>query len=248
MRELLQDSRVKVNVADRYGITPLCDAASTGFLDIITWWIASGREMDLGKPGDVDRTDAIGGAKKYGKTKVVTLLERFKNDASKTRHAVRVELGLLDKLAEEMFALVVFVSDEILRHHSVTCSQVLLHCHPAPTGAPDGVVPSRGGIRQGYRTRQGERSSIQVTGKEASVVHILRQRGAKLTSPILECNPKSNSNLYLALPWGSIHPFFFPVLLTVEDMLPKSPPSPPPLPTPPPSLRPRERCVVTVAG
>lgn len=104
VRELLQDSRVKVNVADRYGITPLCDAASTGFLDIITWWIASGREMDLGKPGDVDRTDAIGGAKKKEfqedeakmkrKTEVVTLLERFKSDADKTRSEVRLELGI----------------------------------------------------------------------------------------------------------------------------------------------------------
>ena len=104
VRELLQDSRVNVNVADRYGITPLCDAASTGFLDIITWWIASGREMDLGKPGDVDRTDAIGGAKKKEfqedeakekrKTEVVTLLERFKSDAAKTRSEVRKELGI----------------------------------------------------------------------------------------------------------------------------------------------------------
>jgi len=104
VRELLQDSRVNVNVADRYGITPLCDAASTGFLDIITWWIASGREMDLGKPGDVDRTDAIGGAKKKEfqedeakekrKTEVVTLLERFKSDATKTRSEVRLELGI----------------------------------------------------------------------------------------------------------------------------------------------------------
>jgi len=59
--------------------------------------------MDLGTPGDID-TDAIGVAKKRGKTEVVTLLERFKNDASKTRHAVRVELGWYDNLAAEMFA------------------------------------------------------------------------------------------------------------------------------------------------
>ena len=71
--------------------------------------------MDLGKPGDVDRTDAIGGAKKRGRTDVATLLERFKNDATKTRHVMRAKLGLLDDLAAEMFALVVFVSDGLLQ-------------------------------------------------------------------------------------------------------------------------------------
>jgi len=71
--------------------------------------------MDLGKPGDVDRTDAIGRAKQRGRTDVATLLERFKNDATKTRHVMRAKLGLLDDLAAEMFALVVFVSDGLLQ-------------------------------------------------------------------------------------------------------------------------------------
>ena len=46
---------------------------------------------------------------------VVTLLERFKSYAAQTRHAMRVEFGLVDALAAEMFALVVFVSDEVLQ-------------------------------------------------------------------------------------------------------------------------------------
>jgi len=78
--------------------------------------------MDLGKPGDVDKTDAIGGAKKYGKTEAVTLLERFKSDPSQTRHAMRVELGLLDDLAAEMFAVIVFVSDGLLQINDTTPS------------------------------------------------------------------------------------------------------------------------------
>jgi len=94
VRELLKDSRVNVNEPAYNGWTPLWRAACNGHLDIIKWWIASGREMDLGKPGDVDKTDAIGGAKKNGKTGVVTLLERFKSDASKTRSKVRMELGI----------------------------------------------------------------------------------------------------------------------------------------------------------
>ena len=79
-RQLLKDSRVKVNERDKNGETPLRCAAYGGYLDVIKWWIASGREMDLGKPGDVDKTDAIGGAKESNKTEVVTLLERFKEN------------------------------------------------------------------------------------------------------------------------------------------------------------------------
>jgi len=93
-REMLKDSRVKVNEPNNIGQTPLYLAAHYGHLDVIKWWIASGREMDLGKPGDVDKTDAIGGAKKNGMTEVVALLERFKSDAAKTRSVVRKELGI----------------------------------------------------------------------------------------------------------------------------------------------------------
>jgi len=91
---MLKDSRVKVNEPSNDGWTPLWRAAAHGHLDIIRWWIASGREMNLGKPGDVEKTDAIGGAKKWFKKEVVTLLERFKSDAAKTRSEVRMELGI----------------------------------------------------------------------------------------------------------------------------------------------------------
>ena len=117
-REMLKDSRVKVNEPHRDGYTPLWWAASNGHLDIIKWWIASGREMDLGKPGDVDKKDAVGMAKKNGKTEVVTLLERFKSDAAQTKHFIRVDLGFIDELAAEIFALVVFVSDGLLQINS----------------------------------------------------------------------------------------------------------------------------------
>jgi len=78
--------------------------------------------MDLGTPGEADKTDVIWEAKKNGKTEVVTLLERFKSDAAKTRHAMRVELGFVDELAAEMFALVVFVSDGLLQINDTTPS------------------------------------------------------------------------------------------------------------------------------
>ena len=80
VRLLLQDQRVIVNEPSDYGRTPLWQAANRGHLDILKWWIASGREMDLWTPGD-SMTDVIGGAKKGGQTEVMTLLGRFKSDA-----------------------------------------------------------------------------------------------------------------------------------------------------------------------
>jgi len=115
VREMLKDSRVKVNQPNNAGSTPLCYAARNGHDDVIKLWIFSGRGMDMGTPGDVDRTDAIGAAKKNGHSEVVTLLERFKENPVETRHAVRVKLGFLDEMAAEMFALVVFVSDGLLQ-------------------------------------------------------------------------------------------------------------------------------------
>jgi len=94
VREMLKDSRVKVNEPDNDGFTPLWLAASLGRLDVIRWWIASGREMDFGKPGDIRETDAIGVAKRNGKAEIATLLERFKSDAANTRSEVRLELGI----------------------------------------------------------------------------------------------------------------------------------------------------------
>ena len=90
---LLQDHRVMVNEPDNDGATPLKWVACFGHLDVIKWWIASGREIDFGKPGDY-KTDAIGEAKENGETEVVILLERFKSDAAKTRSEVRKELGI----------------------------------------------------------------------------------------------------------------------------------------------------------
>jgi len=119
VRELLKDSRLKVNEPSTGGYTPLFWAALKGHLEVIKWWIASGREMDLGKPGEL-RSDAIGIAKKGGKTEVVALLERFKSYPAHTRHAMRVELGWYDEAAAEMFALVVFVSDGLLRVKDTT--------------------------------------------------------------------------------------------------------------------------------
>jgi len=81
--------------------------------------------MDLGKPGDVDRTDAIGAAKKEefwqsaaqktSKTEVATLLKRFQENPEEVRQVVRLEISWYNEAAAEIFALVVFVSDGLLQ-------------------------------------------------------------------------------------------------------------------------------------
>jgi len=114
VREMLKDSRLKVNEPGIDGCTPLWWAAADGHLDSIKWWVASGREVDLGEPEN-EKKDVILAAKTFRNSEVVILLERFKEHPEDTRHAMRVELGLLDKLAAEMFALVIFVSDGLLQ-------------------------------------------------------------------------------------------------------------------------------------
>ena len=120
VREMLKDFRVKLNDPANDGSTPLWSATRFVLLDIMKWWIGSGREIDLGKPGDVDKTDAIEVAKNWGRTEMATLLQRFKNDPAKTRHAVRLEIGWYDEAAAEIFALVVFVSDGLLQINETT--------------------------------------------------------------------------------------------------------------------------------
>ena len=76
--------------------------------------------MDLGTPGDVYKTDAISMAKKWGRPEVVTLLQRFKENPEETTHKIRVELGWYAEAAAEIFALMVFVSDELLQVNDAT--------------------------------------------------------------------------------------------------------------------------------
>ena len=91
--------------------------------EMLQWLIASGR--DLGDP-DMKGTSIFDGReytalemarllRKRERTAVVALLERFVDDPVKTRHEVRVKLGLLGELAADFFALVVFLCDDLLQ-------------------------------------------------------------------------------------------------------------------------------------
>jgi hypothetical protein len=110
-RVLLRDPRVDLAMG-KSDTSPLCMAVVSN-PELVRWWIASGREMDLGTPGD-GRTDAIASSRR-GPPWIRDLLLRFRDDPAGTRREVRVGLGLYDDMAAEVFAPVVFVSDGILR-------------------------------------------------------------------------------------------------------------------------------------
>jgi len=54
-------------------------------------------------------------AGEYKRTEVMSILGRFITHPAQTRHEVRVKLGVLDKLAAEVFALTVFLCDDLLQ-------------------------------------------------------------------------------------------------------------------------------------
>ena len=97
--------------------------------------------MDLGQPGN-EKNDAIGVAKKKGKTEVVSLLERFKANPDQTRSEIRKELGWFGEAAE-IFALVVFLCDGLAgnqRGEHDWSSKVLQDGQGAAHGAADGPL------------------------------------------------------------------------------------------------------------
>jgi len=105
---LLRDSRVNVNNADDYNHTPLKWAVIWGSIDLIEWWIASGREVE-----PVDQ--CIRTAMDRGRKMVTNLLQRMMENPKQVRHELRVKLGWYDAEAADLFALVVFLSDGLLR-------------------------------------------------------------------------------------------------------------------------------------
>lgn len=113
---LFNDSRVNVNKPNKGGYTPLYYISAGGYLNNLMWMISSDRQqcMDLGQPGDY-KTDAIRAAKLYGREKVLSLLTQFKEQPHETKHKSRLKIRWYQKCASDMFALVIFVCDDLLQ-------------------------------------------------------------------------------------------------------------------------------------
>jgi len=94
MAVCLKDPRFDVTMAHD-GCTPLWEASYNGEHEVIEWLIASGRDL-----GDVKNTKwkyldkestALEIARKMGKNEVVSLLERFIDNATQTRWQLRLK-------------------------------------------------------------------------------------------------------------------------------------------------------------
>ena len=117
---LLADPRVDPTLAGNEGQTPLWIASYYWRFDIVRWLIASGRDLgDLSAKATSDddgkKYSPLEIAIKMKRTAVVALLERYMASPAQTTHEVRVELGLPEALAAELFALTVMLCDDFLR-------------------------------------------------------------------------------------------------------------------------------------
>jgi len=96
------------------------------------WLVASGK--DLGDPNQIvfGRTcSEVAAFIHGGNLPVVSLLEKFTANPTQTRHEIRLKLGLLDKLAAELFAISVFFCDDLLQiSHTSINSTTLTSSNP----------------------------------------------------------------------------------------------------------------------
>jgi hypothetical protein len=111
-RLLLEDQRVKLNEpADR--TTPLLCIAYYGRLEILKYWITSGREMDLGESGNLIN-DSIKKAKFRKHVEVLSILEKVRDCPDDIRNEIRIELGWYHEKAAKHFSLLIFLCDGLL--------------------------------------------------------------------------------------------------------------------------------------
>jgi len=113
---LLKDPRVDVTIVCNQHCTPLWWASWEGTREVLQWLIASGKDLGaINQKGQwIGREFTCLEAAKTKKSEAVSLLQRFVTNPAQTRYEVRVHLGLLDEVAAEIFALTVFLCDDLL--------------------------------------------------------------------------------------------------------------------------------------
>jgi hypothetical protein len=124
VRILLKDPRVSTTTRDAVHGVPLQTAVVRRHLGIIKRLIASGRSLFNGTT-DEFRNEIIGAARvgKYERTPlqlannnaIFELLDKYSRYPNKTRFNIRIELGCHDQITADVFALVIFLSDGLLR-------------------------------------------------------------------------------------------------------------------------------------
>ena len=135
---LLKDPRVDVTLEDCRGCTPLWLASHHGHCEVIEWLIASGKDLgDLNQKvhWDGEEFSALEIAREHKESEVVSLLEKFMDNATQVRHGVRVKLGVREALAAEVFALTVFLCDDLFQASPCRTTRSRSHGYSAAAAA-----------------------------------------------------------------------------------------------------------------
>ena len=114
---ILQDPRVDLSI----GLSPVFAAAKEGHLEVVKWLIALQPDQVLKvlekREAEYDSRlfTPIEVARKNRHSEVVWLLSKFKEDQVTTCHEVQLELGVSKGCTADLFALVVFLCDGLLK-------------------------------------------------------------------------------------------------------------------------------------
>jgi len=126
-RMLLRNPKSDFSIADDFERIPFLRIAQRAAITNAKWWISFERPVDFGEEGR--RTDLLMAARRgmndhdpehqSAKADMVSLLERYREDPDGVRQEARVSLGWYNLVAAELFALVVFFCDGLLRIREV---------------------------------------------------------------------------------------------------------------------------------
>jgi ankyrin repeat protein len=129
---LLKDSRVNVNLAQDDGCTSLWWAVYWKHIEVIQWMIVlRGDELDMKKKGrDYDKAyNAIELARKRNQTEIFVLLERFVTNPAQIKYETHLELCGAAGLSAELFALMVFLCDDLLKVRTPAATSLSVSNH-----------------------------------------------------------------------------------------------------------------------
>jgi len=115
IRLLLADPRANINLPDFAGYTPLSASTYEGHMTAIKLLIASGRDLSVSGDADDEAGDAMMVAEKQGKVLIADLLRGFRENPARARYHARLQLGYHGEVAAEVFALVVFLCDGLVK-------------------------------------------------------------------------------------------------------------------------------------
>jgi len=122
VRFLLEDPRVDATLYDYKKRTPLFHSVLFENHDAVKFLIASGKDLGYvckdraqGSYGGVENPTVIELTTGLSRHEIAKLLNRFIDDPTQTSHEIRVELKFPDAVSAEIFALIIFLCDDLLQ-------------------------------------------------------------------------------------------------------------------------------------